>query len=647
MLWQLLRGCGGKYSAQTWGYNTDDAPDEEIKDLDPVDPELAGKANISAMKKRMAAIKFVIRALLLISSLTHFIEEVDPPSYIRRVSTSDRWSTPPSDHRTQLLSFGLIACIAEGLVRSVSTYFAVGKSDGSARSIFNGKQFSIQCKPPPPTNLPDITRVLITLEEMCRDCSQVVFLEGDIRHYFHQLKLESDISRYFCLLMMEKFYRWCCLPMGFSYSPFVAQSVAMGMILTTLRECGYTVNDYLDSDTPPAMIIIRDANEKIEICACVWYDNILIACRDPQKAPKIHAHFEKVADEFHIIMKSWNLHGPRAFNRVPARADEEERKYPSYLGLEFCRIRTRDGEGNTHLQLHWRIDPERLKKWSALEVTSNMSCRQTARICGAVMWRQHIGLTPLCRHEDVIEIIRTCGKLCNRKEEWDTIRDWSASDVSLMKRHLGVATTTEWFTYTIRRTDRVMYAATDSSKAMWGSVCWSEDRRLVDIDSGRWVGPALLGNIFVKELTAAVVLVEKICARFPMTHIFLLVDNTAAASVLRRLASSTHVGSELARRVDESLSEGRCSLEVVHITSEQNPADDPSRNKKLDPKRVEALWSIVDAHKNGRHIQPTKKTDFRRDVSAETNIRHDETSDDKEYDSEADDHEEWASDDDE
>jgi len=59
------------------------------------------------------------------------------------------------------MNFRLIKTIAEGESPFASTYFAVAKSGGGAPSIFNGKKFSRQCRPPPSTNLPDITQVIL------------------------------------------------------------------------------------------------------------------------------------------------------------------------------------------------------------------------------------------------------------------------------------------------------------------------------------------------------------------------------------------------------------------------------------------------------------------------------------------------------
>jgi len=51
-------------------------------------------------------------------------------------------------------------------------------------------------------------------------------------------------------------------------------------------------------------------------------------------------------------------------------------------------------------------------------------------------------------------------------------------------------------------------------------------------------------GIFVEELTVAVITGERVTSLHPLRHIKPLDDNTAAMSVLRRLAFSTSIGND-------------------------------------------------------------------------------------------------------
>lgn len=670
-LWQLLKGTGGRYTPGAVEYGCGETPEDAIGPLDPIDPKIAGKADLQRMKVRMKPFAFAVRALLLITSLTHFLSEVKPPYITRRVPTSEKWWTIPN-HLKQLRDYQMIDKLDDALVWGCSSYFAVGKSDGSARSIWNGKRFSLLCAVPPPCGLPDIILLLRALEELFRDCQSPTVMEGDVRHYFHQLPLEFDISRFMCVYMDRTFWRWKNLPMGFSWSPFIAQCVGMGAILATLEDCGVDVSSYKDLKVPPSLIIIRDANNKISLIAALWYDNIFIGTRDPSLAPKIFSKLRKnyegtgkidkksgKPDEgFHLMLKEWNLHGPQALRNgypQPNDADgkEVEPKYASYLGLEFKMIRVRYGnDDRDHNQLHWRVASKRLSEWSDLSglLNARMSCRTVSRCCGAILWRHHVALTPLCRLESIIERVRRCGLLCPTRSSWDISHQWSITETSSLQQGLAVATTQEWWTEPVRDTDDEIIIATDSSKRRWGIITWNQQRQIIDFQepiSGFWNSDMLPSIIFVKELTAAVMAIERACRSRRGCKVHLFCDNTAAVAVLRRLASSSHAGNELARRADTALTSAGCILEVHYIHTKQNPSDDPSRGKALVPSKIDFMWNLLEASKRGGHIDPSASELRRKAPTTEKSLRHAEEgvlADDDVSDSESeeDDHEEFG-----
>ena len=71
--------------------------------------------------------------------------------------------------------------------------------------------------------------------------------------------------------------------MGWSFSPFIAQSISMGLILHTLKRCGIDVTEYQDLPSPPPMIKVFREGRLIAVGA-VWYDNILFCSTDAQLA---------------------------------------------------------------------------------------------------------------------------------------------------------------------------------------------------------------------------------------------------------------------------------------------------------------------------------------------------------------------------
>jgi len=154
-------------------------------------------------------------------------------------------------------------------VKWVASYFAVVKSILEARAIYNGKKFSFLCNTPPPTNLPDMIALLAALCDLIEESGGAVTVsEGDIRHFFHQVPLEFSISQHFCINIEDddgkvQFFRWVTLPMGWSFSPFIAQSISMGILIRTLEICGFDMQRYRSLETPPPFIKHRgDLSQK-------------------------------------------------------------------------------------------------------------------------------------------------------------------------------------------------------------------------------------------------------------------------------------------------------------------------------------------------------------------------------------------------
>jgi hypothetical protein len=218
------------------------------------------------------------------------------------------------------------------------------KGTDGVRAIFNGKRFSSRCATPPPTNLPDIN---VLFAALLRLPGKITMVEGDVRHFFHQIKLHYDISRFFCIRMHQKFWRWATLPMGWSWSPFIAQSISFGVIIETLSDCGESVSMYRDLHVPPSLIEIPG-----RLVAAVWYDNILLATNDANLALRFYQKLKKLTDKANLEMKEWNIHHPRSMMK-------SSECMPTYLGMEFAKFpvkRSRHAADDTSdtSVLHWR-----------------------------------------------------------------------------------------------------------------------------------------------------------------------------------------------------------------------------------------------------------------------------------------------------
>lgn len=596
--------------------------------LDPI--SCAGQCILPKLKIFVDRFAFSKLAIDIITCPEVFHKVVKPPTAqdpFKTTATADKWK----DHLDALEKTTPQPILAEvyvGEVFGVCTYFAVPKDEQSARAIFNGRRFSLACDAPPPTNLPDIIVLLEALSSLHGDSISMV--EGDIRHFFHQLKMNEKISQFFCIRRgpgKKDFRRWTTLPMGWSFSPFIAQSVSMGLVLSALARCGISVAEYEELNTPPPLIKKYGEDGNLFLVAAVWYDNILLCTSRADVALMFYQLFKATCDEIDLKLKRWVMHSPKSFRQADPSTEAVSSSIalsqgllprPSYLNLEFKRMNKRHVDGTLRPHFSWRISSKQIDKVQQLIAVltdrdeKHLTFRVAAKAVGTVLWQKHLSFIPLCRLAPIIEISRTIGTEAPKKG-WDSRMDMSRAEIDSLISHLVAIAANEWMCMpsTSRLVTSEVTVATDSSDNLWGALVWSPDRCLLpelSVIARRWKRSLRMAHIFAKELTAAVILIERICARFSFTEIVLIIDNTAAACVLRRMASSTTIGMELALRADAALTRANNTLKVIDITSKANPSDEPSRNLPLDTRKFALMWQLIDCSRRGiRANLPVKK----------------------------------------
>ena len=136
-----------------WGYGGESVsfdPNEPVRPLDPIDPNLVGKAQVTA------ALRWARRESYgILSEILEVIAD-RPPDWIDRIQQNRRTAPYIGDryreHLEELCRVGLIEKV-RAKPTFLSSYFAVPKGDSHSRSIFNGKKLSEAGQPPPPVNL--------------------------------------------------------------------------------------------------------------------------------------------------------------------------------------------------------------------------------------------------------------------------------------------------------------------------------------------------------------------------------------------------------------------------------------------------------------------------------------------------------------
>ena len=492
MEFQLIQGAS-RYNP-SFGYD-DDAYEEHF--IDPSDVELdeiilirkgerieiGGRARIHDMKAafKKYGIVFASYAANVLTSYAFFIKEVDPPESRHRKSVEgfDR-------HFKTLLAGKVSAPVRLEDLRKIkfySGYFSVLKSSGeavTARSIFNGKKFSRGCRPPPCTNLPDFLRVLEALTKLVRDNGRGFHsITADLRHAFHQIPLDNEETFFFAISRLidgkESMWRWLSLPMGWSWSPLLCQSIGFGLLLIVLEDIGLDVSEYKKLDTPPSIVMLKDKDSILTLVMTLWYDNIGIFTCDGAIANKLAVAIPHLFETcFHYYLKDSIRHlGPRSLNKTAPEHTE-------YLGVSFRLSSRRDSEGKAISTLEWQPTLKKRNKWSTLVIPQHTNCRTTAKALGVIMWSNRLAYVPLCRLDRELNILRRASSASDESGGWDAPFVLTNDEVLLLQHDLASACADEWYSQPIDKSEdrERIFLATDSSKPKWAYVHWTSYRGL-------------------------------------------------------------------------------------------------------------------------------------------------------------------------
>ncbi len=653
MLWKLLRGSGYGYGC----YNEKVVVTNLTGEVDPLDPiGCAGSANVRRFLATSGNIPFLRFAVLLISCLDTFSSVMlDAPGHApRRVQYS---SSRYRSHFEDLRQFGILRGCSVSDALHYSKYFAVPKKGGVSRSIFNGKSLSGLFGTPPPCNIPDITRVIEEFNSLvARSPGGVAVACGDLRHWFHQLPLDPQIQKWFGVALADStkriaskknrgsYFLWKTLPMGWSHSPYIAQSMAWQLLhFRYPNEAEYFNLDGLTQSPMFAMLRVKEA---IVGFACVYYDNYLIVSSDSRVTETMHHRVQRNAKEFGVTLKEHQYFSRRdlleagrdqtaaevsgrtmkATSHEGAAIDDAAAKIFSgcavppifsdcsvppgkpkfsFLGIEFALTMKRTRNGHSH-SLLWRAE----KSLGDMPLKSSLpySPSQIAQVIGKILYARLISLRPLGEVEStraVLEILRRISRAA-----WKT--GWKRRNVSLGATEVDALVTEwmwanreEWLSISdpIKAIDHVILA-TDASDEGWGAVLMSRTGEVLwnsrfqpwpESNSGNNLSPVRGDHIFLKEMFAATEGWRQAHEHTPSPGIYLVVDNTAVAGAIKRGYSTNQRGMQMLTQLKQRV----C---VVTVVSADNVADSPSRNEGLCSIRLKATLKNVLAFEDGLRI---------------------------------------------
>jgi hypothetical protein len=577
--------------------------------LDPIDRTTVGRANLKLMRKWLGDVgRIGVMILLLDLALGVAQPWLEAVHDARPTYVDARYA----EHLMQLAEIHLLET-SEDLrrrrktrkhVRCWSGYFAVPKTDVTSRAIFSGGRVSSLCPPPPNVNLMTQPEVLWHIRDMLsRTKGRLHFVECDLRHWFHQIELHQSVRMLFGLQLKDKtWYTWRTAPMGWSWSPSIAQACGWMCLLFQRDTAKEPLFDMTTAQEEGAGLpkFFRTVNKKA--IAMVYYDNLLVVSTDANEATRLKATIEKNAKALNVEIKGVVN---SSINQV------------IYLGMDIIIKPTEAGQAEV------MVRPSKIEKWAESRLEAEDSCRHYASFVGRAMFMAslvHPNLQLSSIGQRAVKLARCIGKQASRrpwsaviqqptglKALWDDVMRCREGHFACLQRVAAAGTY-----------QRIM--ATDASTPGYGVTILDSQGRLIESKGGKWgekkhdlLKADLESHIFYKELRAAL---------YGLTFVpegqkvLLVVDNAAVAWVLRNGFSRTESANQLLDTYRHLLER---IYDVCLVVSADNPADCPSRGVPMEAQRVENLNHAITSHLAG-----ARWASQRNEVDKWVAYRHDE-----------------------
>ena len=571
--------------------------------VDPVPRECVAGAKIPFLKGATAEfvwLTITLAVLLRPESSSFLWTETDHT--VRKLPTDDWWYDQTEDMVNVHGMTRECTAAERHAARHFAKFFLVPKKDKWGRAIFNCRQANRACRTPPSVNLPRVESLLQKIHEVTAGKGLFAF-EMDYRCWFYQIPIIGELARHFIIACREKFYMATGCPMGWSWSPFLAQSVTWGMLLKDIpSHLGARIPASMES--PPAWVEIFEKGECVGIVTA-WYDNVLVV----SSSEKMRDHW---ADW--IMGKNWKSSkadqegnetvGGRSKHYNVRVKVAEKTQTPNFLGLDFV-------YNSIKGVVEWKHTKDAGKDVEIL--VEGATRRQMASTIGFIMWDNMVRL------QDTNKVGWALGILSAKTVGVKTRTQWDASanlDVDTCQRlneakNKTTATDTDnvWMRVNTdkKRKSRIVVASDASSTLL----AWMVMGRTLDLCSPPAIVAArVIGhkNIFLKELEAATLAVEGIAGTGFCGEIVLLCDNAAAVLAIRKGYSSVPGANELLERIWKAVSTSGEALTVLRVPGKDNVADSPTRGAALEKRRLDASWEIVRAHDAGEGAPGVTRT---------------------------------------
>jgi hypothetical protein len=465
-------------------------------------------------------------------------------------------------------------------------YFQVPKTAIVDRAIVNCAETNEGFHEPPPLRLAEFAELLGIIKSYG---PHAIILTSDIRHFFWQIRMPNGDCRYFSTAFDGQVYEWICLPMGWTWSPWVAQGVASlavygaVQILINAGEALTIVRGGGSPEAPAAFYHIHrtaaDGSRGPRVASVViWYDNFLVLTNEGAGwAAALRA-------AINTAMKKMKLEWKKLKDSKQAWC--ETVGAGEYVGIQF---QWEDGI------FQWRHVPENAAEWAlaSAAVGDDNRLQQVASAMGVLV------------HDSALRLARGHGPnihgvMSKVGTAYASVlrSDWTTHELDLqpmqrdaMKECWRILVRNEWQSF--EQWTKVAYVASDATTKESAMVLMESAPRQ-GIARPRDYPVATRGNFGETDINKieALIAIKSILWAADMgelepgTLIVAIVDNTTAVAWLNgRGSPDARVHAELVIMRAELARRG-LGYVVMWVDTHEQPADEPSRNDPVSDAKV-------------------------------------------------------------
>jgi hypothetical protein len=434
-------------------------------------------------------------------------------------------------------------------------FFTILKSIECSRAIFNGKHLAKFWSRPRPVGLPTIPDLLKALSRFRRP----FIYQRDYRHWFYQIPLSNHHFDYFGINFSSTMrYFMKVLPMGWSWSPFIAQSIASFIAAQAMMDVfGEAFRMPTSEEIPPWYEHTEGTTLSMVI---VWYDNFCILSDDPTIAARIIRAVDAMSAKFGAIYKTKKGEDLMVVQEAST----------IFLGIELEWVANR---------LWWSFPEEKRREWYDLSTERIKTCRDIARRAGMLNWIAYV--TGSHCHPSIVDEHIRIARMDQAVWDEESVTQCSQKAEEIFQSELRKWSTKRRFTWEAEDLGRRLVIIADASTEAGGHIVlnWELERfDHVPDYSRRWTS-SLAGDstkIFYLEFIAVIggvyAAVDSVRHMNERLDILIVTDNLGLKYTINRGCSNL----TSARTCFAAIPHG-VRLRATWIPTEENPADGLTR----------------------------------------------------------------------